>query len=518
MMTIVTCITAFHDMSLVALAAILCGFGSWVTSRLYRHARNRSHRHAISWYLLTALTAGVSIWCTHFVAMLGFRPNVPVSFDLGLTLVSFAIAVLGSAIGVLVSTISTIRFAPLLGGAILGLAIAGMHYAGMIAYRVQGVIFWDQTYLIASIVLAVVFGAAALVFGNRSKGAGEYQMSIALAIGIISLHFTGMAAFSVSPLDISGDFINPEAFKVLALAITGTAIVIVMGALFSYTIENRTWMENIQELTEARNAAESASRAKSEFLGILSHELRTPLTIVLGYASILGRLKDMNAAKTGQAAIEADSRIGDQAELYGHKITVAANHLLGMINEILDYTSMELGEATLDRTAFPVRGLLEDVKAQFAPMAVEKGVTISVECEEVMAFADRTRCLQILSNLVGNAFKFAQSSDITLRARLTATGFNIEVEDNGCGIPEESHNVIFNAFQQLEATHNRSEGGAGLGLAICKTLAIAHGGGVTVQSAAGAGTTFTVAMPTSALQAAEEAAAARPRSGLRLVS
>jgi len=118
MMTIVTCITAFHDMSLVALAAIVCGFGSWVTSRLYRHARNRSHRHAISWYLLTALTAGVSIWCTHFVAMLGFRPNVPVSFDLGLTLVSFAIAVLGSAIGVLVSTISTIRFAPLLGGAL----------------------------------------------------------------------------------------------------------------------------------------------------------------------------------------------------------------------------------------------------------------------------------------------------------------------------------------------------------------------------------------------------------------
>ncbi|WP_394153772.1 MHYT domain-containing protein [Loktanella salsilacus] len=518
MMTIITCITAFHDISLVALSALLCGFGSWVTSRLYRHARQRPQRQAVSWYLLTALTAGIAIWCTHFVAMLGFRPNVPVSFDLALTLVSFAIAVLGSALGVIISTINRFRFAPVLGGAILGLSIAAMHYAGMIAYRVQGVIFWDRAYLALSIILAVAFGAAALALGRQSKSAGEYQMAIALTLGIVTLHFTGMAAFRVSPLDITGDFINPEAFKVLALAITGTATVIVMGALFSYVIENRTWQENIQELTKARNAAESASRAKSEFLGILSHELRTPLTIVLGYASILGRLKDINAAKAGHGATETDSRIGDQAELYGHKITVAANHLLGMINEILDYTSMELGEAALDRTAFPVRGLLEEVETQFAPIAAEKGVTISVDCDEVMAFADRARCLQILSNLVSNAFKFARSSDITLRARLTATGFNIEVQDNGCGIPEESHNVIFNAFQQLEPTQNRSEGGAGLGLAICKTLAIAHGGEVTVQSAAGAGTTFTVAMPTSAIQSAQEAAAAHRPAGLRLVS
>lgn len=83
MMTVINWITSFYDISLVILAGILCAFSSWVTSQLYRHARNRSHRHAISWFLLTALTAALWIGCTHFVAMLGFRPNVPVSFDLG---------------------------------------------------------------------------------------------------------------------------------------------------------------------------------------------------------------------------------------------------------------------------------------------------------------------------------------------------------------------------------------------------------------------------------------------------
>jgi signal transduction histidine kinase len=113
-------------------------------------------------------------------------------------------------------------------------------------------------------------------------------------------------------------------------------------------VENRTWMENI-------------------------NELRTPLTIVLCQASILRLLKDMNAVKSEQKVTGyQDSRIGDQAELYGQKITVTANHLLGLINEILDYTSINLGETALEQTSFPVRALLEKVKDQLATAAAEK--------------------------------------------------------------------------------------------------------------------------------------------------
>lgn len=501
-MTIISCIAMQHDVSLVILAAILCAFGSWVTSRLYRHARHRSHHHAISWNFLTALTAGISIWCTHFVAMLGFQPDAPVDFDLTLTLVSFLIAVAGSAAGIFLSTTTRIRFAPAIGGAVLGLAIASMHYAGMIAYRVQGIVFWDYGYLVASVILATVFASAALVFGQRAKQSGEYLMVIALTCAIISLHFTGMTAFNVDPINITGDFTNPEAFKILALAITGTAMIIVMGALLGYVIENRTFTENIAELTEARNAAESASRAKSEFLGILSHELRTPLSIIIGYAGILAKLKEVNAKKS--PSIETvvsfnDNRLGDQAELYGEKISVAASHLLKMINEILDYTSLELGDLKLEKRSFPIGSLLEKVRDQFSIMAAEKSFAIKVECDGVIAFADYQRCHQILVNLVGNAFKFSKADEIILRAYVTENGFNIEVQDNGCGISQDAQALIFGAFQQLEPQDNRLEGGTGLGLAMCKSLAAAHGAELTVQSSPGAGAKFTVAMPQSAV-------------------
>lgn len=520
MITVISCITYEHDISLVILAGILCLFGSFVTARLYRHARNRPARHAVSWHLLTALTAGVTIWCTHFVAMLGFRPNAPVSFDLALTVASLLIAVIGSAVGTLFSTMVRMRFAPAVGGAILGLAIAAMHYTGMIAYRVQGIVYWDHGYLAASIVLAVVFSSLALALGGKTGRRGEIRMAGALSFGIVALHFTGMAAFTVAPLDLSAEFVNPEAFKVLAMAITGTALVIVMGALFTYVVETRTRMESISQLTAARNAAEEASRAKSEFLSVLSHELRTPLTIVLGYAGLLTRLKEMQAAKypgTGEAIDLQATRMGDQAELYGQKISDAGNHLLGMINEILDYTGMELGDTELDRSSFPVEELLHELRDEFAAEAAAKSMEIVVESDGTVAFADRARLARILGNLVANALKFSEATRITLRGKITPTGLAIAVEDNGCGIREDHHERIFDPFQQIEHADHRRQGGAGLGLAICRKLALAHEGRILVESAEGEGATFTLCLPASALdRRASKLPRRRGPFGLRL--
>lgn len=512
MMKIISCIVIQHDIGLVVLAGILCTFGSWVTSRLHRHARTRENRQAVPWHLLSALTAGISIWCTHFVAMLGFRPDVPVGFDLGLTFASLVIAVLGCGIGIFFAAMVRMRFAAVIGGAILGLAISGMHYVGMIAYRLQGIIYWDKGYLAASILLAVVFSALAFHLGRKSRKYSEYQMAGVLTVAIVSLHFTGMAAFSVAPLNIAGDFVNPEAFRILALAISGTAILIVMGGLFSYVIEVRTRMESIAELTAARNAAESASRAKSEFMSVLSHELRTPLTIVLGYAGMLSKIKETHAKDQLEAVLSggvAITPLGDQAELYGRKISTAAQHLLTLINEILDYTSMELGDTKLHKTSFSVPELFQEIADQFQGLARQKSVALRFDCDQIIAFADRSRCLQILINLMGNALKFSKAEEIVLRARFQNSGFTLEVEDNGCGMPKESLEQIFIAFQQLEAADNRKEGGTGLGLAICKKLAIAHGGDVSVRSDIGAGTTFTVTLPESAIDRTEPEANAR---------
>ncbi|MFT6676664.1 MAG: signal transduction histidine kinase [Sulfitobacter sp.] len=520
MMTIVSCITVQHDLSLVLLAGLLCVFGSWVTSRLFIHTRNRTLGRVTPWLLLTAATAGVSIWGTHFVAMLGYRPDAPVSFGVPLTLGSLVIAVLGSAFGIMFAARGKMRSASLIGGAILGLTIAAMHYAGMIAYRVQGVVFWDEGYLIASILLSVVFSAVALYFGSKAKRLGELKMTLALTLGIVTLHFTGMTAFTVEPLDILGDYVNPEAFKTLAVAVAAAAVLIVFGGFLSYAVENRIRLENIAELTEARNKAQSASRAKSEFISVLSHELRTPLSIVLGYASILSKLKEIHAKSESQTDDPANippNPMGDQAELFGQKISFAANHLLTLINEILDYTNMELDDAKLTRSSFPLQDLLQEIEDQFAAPAEEKSISLHLACDDIIAFADRGRYAQILTNLVGNALKFSNSKDIYLRAHFAGEGFAFEVEDNGRGIPEADHERIFQAFQQLETADKRLEGGTGLGLAICKRLAIAHGGDVSVASILGSGTTFTVSMPASALdQAAPGRALHARQTGLRM--
>ncbi|QQA44981.1 ATPase [Pelagovum pacificum] len=502
--------TVQHDISLVVLAGILCAFGSWVTSRLYRHAGNRPTEHAIAWHLLTALTAGISIWGTHFVAMLGFRPSVPVNFDLPLTFASLLIAVAGCAVGIVFSASVKLRYASAIGGAILGLAISGMHYAGMIAYRVRGLVDWDRGYLVASILIAVVFSAVALTLGRRDGKWREYQMTGVLTLAIVSLHFTGMTAFRISPLDISGDYVNPEAFKMLALAIAGTAIVIVMGGLFSYAVENRTRMESIVELTAARNAAESASRAKSEFMSVLSHELRTPLTIVLGYAGILSQINSAQPKDAAGNPVQLhEGKVGVQAELYGQKIGTAANHLLTLINEILDYTSIELGDTKLTRTSFPVSDLLAATKDQFQVLAGEKSIRLHTECDDILVHADHRRLMQILINLVGNAVKFSGASDLHLKARRETDGFRIDVTDNGCGIDGAHIEMIFEAFQQIETADKRSSGGTGLGLAICRKLALAHGGDVTATSIVGEGTTFTLTLPESAIDGAVTSAATK---------
>ena len=131
MATVLGCIVQRHNHWLVLLAALLCGAGSWVTARLFQRTVNTSGTQRFGWQVLTAISAGVAIWCTHFIAMLGFDAGAPVQFDLPLTLVSLLIAVGGSTIGFALTTCRIVRIAPALGGAIVGVAIVLMHYTGM---------------------------------------------------------------------------------------------------------------------------------------------------------------------------------------------------------------------------------------------------------------------------------------------------------------------------------------------------------------------------------------------------
>ncbi|GGA21991.1 sensor histidine kinase [Neptunicoccus cionae] len=500
MLTVLHSVHSEHDIALVLLAALLCTFGSWVVSSLYRHALRRPNTQAVIWYFVAAVTSGIAIWCTHFIAILAYQPNAPVSFNLNLTFASLMIAILGCTIGIMTAGMFKTKLTTVIGGTIFGLSVSAMHYTGMVAYRVDGIVTWDKTYLVASVILAVLLSTLALFLGGKRRNRSTAGMTIALSLGIIALHFTGVAAFNVIPFEFSAGFSNPDEFKLIAFVIAGTASMIVLGGLFTYYVENRTRMESIEELRKARDEAESASRAKSEFMSVLSHELRTPLTIIIGYAGFLSVLKDKTTSKLkpGEPITETHfNTVGDQAQQYGERVKVAGKHLLTIINEILDYTSIELNDITLAKTAFDPREVLVEVQDQFKGLAGEKNTMLEIECDEMTVMADRSRCQQILINLIGNALKFSQASKISVRAKLQGKGFRFEVEDNGRGIPQKDLELIFQAFTQLEDSDNRKEGGTGLGLSISKKLSVAHGGEINVESKVGSGTKFSVVIPDS---------------------
>ncbi|ACI50593.1 diguanylate cyclase/phosphodiesterase [Gluconacetobacter diazotrophicus PA1 5] len=347
MRTIFGCIIAEHSLSLVIAAGLLCGLGSWVTARLFFRTLDTTGLQKYGWHFLTALTAAVSIWCTHFIAMLGFHPGVPVGFDPVLTIVSLLIAVIGSTAGFVLAGNRGTGLAPALGGGIVGLSIAAMHYTGMTAYRVQGVMSWDRRLLVVSIVLAVGLSAVALQVAARRGRQARNLMAGLLVLATIGLHFTGMAALRITPAPIDGSFANPEALHALALAITATALVIVGAGLASYLIDDSVRAETVERLhhiamndtlTGLPNRASFNDRLDSEialarenkgtfaFIGIDLNRFKE-INDLRGHAAgdevlrILGRrlkglLRDGEfVARTGGDEFAALYRMGDRRDL-----------------------------------------------------------------------------------------------------------------------------------------------------------------------------------------------------------
>ncbi|MFZ2268909.1 MAG: transporter substrate-binding domain-containing protein [Azonexus sp.] len=233
-------------------------------------------------------------------------------------------------------------------------------------------------------------------------------------------------------------------------------------------------------LMEARDAADAANAAKSAFLANMSHEIRTPMNAILGYAHLLKR----SALAPDQAA-----RLD--------KIEEAGEHLLAIINDILDISKIESGKLLLEYTPFHPATIIDQVHSLIADAAAAKGLQITTEYSGLppLLLGDPTRLRQGLLNFAGNAVKFTEQGSIALRAQLLEQQddsflVRFEVQDTGVGIPAESCRELFQAFKQVDSSTTRKYGGTGLGLAITQRLAQLMGGEVGVTSAPGVGSTF----------------------------
>lgn len=238
------------------------------------------------------------------------------------------------------------------------------------------------------------------------------------------------------------------------------------------------------ELVEAKLQAELATRAKSEFLANMSHEIRTPMTAILGYADLV--LDDNFQGATAKASIAVIKRNGE--------------HLLNLINDILDLAKIESGKLIVEQLPGSPRAIVEEVLALFNVSAEEKGLRLSAEFDDTVpneVITDPTRLRQILLNLVGNAIKFTEQGGVDLRVGWDASlvaepKLVIEIHDTGIGMTAEQMADLFQAFQQADGSTSRRFGGTGLGLAISRRLAHMLGGTITVASELGSGTTFCV--------------------------
>lgn len=241
--------------------------------------------------------------------------------------------------------------------------------------------------------------------------------------------------------------------------------------------------ESFQRSEAARVKAEEANQVKSDFLAGVSHELRTPLNGILGFADLL----------------EMDLQDESQRD-YASTIKRSGQHLLDIVNDLLDLAKVEAGRLDLYPEGIALRAFCAELIVLHRSHAQGKGLAMHMEFAEDLPgefVADSQRLKQILNNLLNNAIKFTEQGDVRLTVSIDQTEINFEVRDTGCGIAPESHKLVFDKFRQAQGFMARNQGGTGLGLSLARQLARRMGGRITLQSALGQGASFTLSLPRS---------------------
>jgi signal transduction histidine kinase len=456
----------------------------------------------VAWVLAGALATGVGLWTMHFAGMLALHLPVEVSYLISGIGVALIIAVAASTISLLIAASKRwISIPVVVAGIVLGLGMGQMHVVAMGAMRMPGAPAFDNRLMLASMAIAITAGIALVSIASRLRGDESWhgwrrRMAAALVVGgmIAAMHYTAMAGTSFVPgPETPTNGTELVATHGVAFTVIGGCVLMVVlalgGAAVDRTLRNRLAVtaEHARlrsEAEAARDAAEAANRAKSQFLAAMSHELRTPLNAISGYTELL------------QMGVHGPLNAKQLDDL--DRIQRSQQHLLSLINDVLNFAKIEAGKVQFHPRPVHVGSLLTNVEMLIAPQLQTRGLRFqrTSATPDLEIFCDPEKTEQILLNLLSNAVKFTpEGGSIELATDVDSRRAQIIVRDTGAGIPDDKLDVIFEPFVQVERNLTRSIEGAGLGLAISRDLARAMDGDLTVESRLGEGSTFRLSLP-----------------------